>query len=660
MTKSSKDTKDSIRTVGCAFNKLVPSPEHRNAIIKAVHITHRSTVVLTELLNMHVRRMLSASQSADLACVFNSNWIKQAYNLVTNGSDRAYVDKELSITLQECMPSFTPYSRSGLGQCLCYEAINLAAVASNNVWMHFTKRVHIFVKQRHALGDDAYRALDKVERRRRRLTLMQVASDICRAPDAQRASSASWHAEVQTLRAEIGIDTAVGSWDNKPLLYHLKERPHRFLRAMAHMSAYIESSGGRAFALFPLRRANVPRHVRFDQLALRQVLALGGSEHTKNKQTEARKARREGKASSTSDQSEPVKRVRRSKDDMYEEKHSLFSSVVDLKAADVQQAHRFDFAFTTDGVCARVQMRKAVSSSKRKRSEVEPSAPPRREFWTIDTFKNEQRLGDLHVIGVDPGKAELIVGVDMDDPKNSTPVRYTMKQRQRDRRSVQYAREAETGKPEIVKQAFAKLAGFSSRTSDLERFCAFCAKRHETLEEVWKFYMGPAHRKRRWKTYIKTQQSEQRLYERLQTLHEPDDKRTLVLAYGSWGLVAGRPGTACNRGTPPCVGVGLMRKLAQRFTVVLTPEAYTSKTCCKCLGACGPWKEKEEEMGYKIRGLRRCQNEECILPVNRDKNGATNIGTQFMRLMRGQGPIRAMTDEDLEFHRAALCFECED
>ena len=117
-------------------------------------------------------------------------------------------------------------------------------------------------------------------------------------------------------------------------------------------------------------------------------------------------------------------------------------------------------------------------------------------------------------------------------------------------------------------------------------------------------------------------------------------------------MVAGRAGAAYNRGNPPCIGVGLMRKLSRRFVVSPTPEAYTSKTCCGCLGPCGPWEEKEGQMGEKIRGLRRCTQRDCMLPLNRDKNGATNIGTNFMRLFENKTPIRSMSDEDLAFHRA--------
>ena len=44
-------------------------------------------------------------------------------------------------------------------------------------------------------------------------------------------------------------------------------------------------------------------------------------------------------------------------------------------------------------------------------------------------------------------------------------------------------------------------------------------------------------------------------------------------------------------------------------------------------------------MGKKIRGLRRCTQRDCMLPLNRDKNGATNIGTNFMRLFEDKTPI---------------------
>ena len=114
----------------------------------------------------------------------------------------------------------------------------------------------------------------------------------------------------------------------------------------------------------------------------------------------------------------------------------------------------------------------------------------------------------------------------------------------------------------------------------------------------------------------------------------------------------------------------MMRKLSKRFLVSPTPEQFTSKTCCRCLHPCAPWAEVEDKMKpilekrtkrYKgIRGLRICQNDACKLPQNRDRTGASNIGLQFSRLFTGRGPIRSMTDDDLEFHRHDVCLRCED
>ena len=132
-----------------------------------------------------------------------------------------------------------------------------------------------------------------------------------------------------------------------------------------------------------------------------------------------------------------------------------------------------------------------------------------------------------------------------------------------------------------------------------------------------------------------------------------------MLAYGSWGLTTSRK----FKGLPPCIGVGLARRLATEFIVVPTPEQYTSKTCPKCLGPCGAHptlrhllrpRRRRTTAGCKaaaktpreIRGLRVCQNESCKLHLSRDHTGACNIATNFERLVRNEAPIRKLTAED--------------
>ena len=153
-----------------------------------------------------------------------------------------------------------------------------------------------------------------------------------------------------------------------------------------------------------------------------------------------------------------------------------------------------------------------------------------------------------------------------------------------------------------------------------------------------------------------SQVSEELLYKRLEKLRTADDSRPLCLAYGSWGLVAGRVG-ACNKGNPPCIGVGLMRKLSKRFLVAMTPEQYTSKICRRCDGLCGAHPTLRSQHGTEIRGLRLCQQNACSLLQNRDRTGSYNIGRQFNRLFQGLPPLRALSsvEEEMTLLQCGVC-----
>ena len=450
-----------------------------------------------------------------------------------------------------------------------------------------------------------------------------------------------------------------GEWDDNSLLWHLKATPERFLKTMHIMSGQREMADRKAFALFPLRHHLVPRHIHFCQKCLRDLLKLGASEHTKAKAKEKRDAkRRKGNDGALL---EVAPRARRNKEDLMEEKAEVFNQVIDIRAAKLQQRQYFDWAFSTDGMCARLKCRKPGDNALKKGEKVAPLLTlPKRGLFAINELKRVSRLEALHVVGIDPGIREIIVAVDQDDPKGTTPVRYTQRQRSHDIRTRQYADEGRREKPDEVRAAEQALSDFSSRASSLSAFGTYCAERHRNLDECLAFYAPMAFRHRRWKKYIKTQQSEERLFARLRAIHKKGDERTLVLAYGAWGATTGTLPAGVKKGNPPTIGVGLMRKLAKRFVVSLTPEHHTSKTCCKCMAPAGPWVEKEAKWGKKVRGLRVCQDERCKLPQNRDRMGAANIGHQFRRLFDGLNPIKQMSDEERAFHALNVaCIECD-
>ena len=626
-----------LRTIGCRVEKLIPDAQIVADIRTAVQRVHEATIHATALLNLHVRRCIR--DGVAMHRLFDGNWLIKAFQEVTTGDKTPSVDLELSKTRQLLMPELHRPNRTGLTQLMQANANTLETFGHNNCWMHFQHRVHDHVRLHLQLSEAEYKALSSDQRKARKMQMLRVTQDLLRKPNDALTSDACYHDWLRSERVRLQIDDAVGEWDDKPLLYHLKVKPkaHRFLLAMSIMSADREAAGRHAFSLFPLRRNMVPKHVRFDKKSLHDTL-------------QALKNERQGK------------KRKAPGDDRF-----TFDGVIDTRCVRTTNKWTIKDGFTTDGICARVQQQRVQSLPKKRQS---PTSLPQRGIWAIDELKRVSRLEELHVVGIDPGKKELVVAVDQDAGGRGRSVRYTQRERQKDMRSRQYADEMSRSKPDSVRCTEEDLANTNSYSANVETFCLYVWQRQEGLTERLAFYAELGHRRRRWKSYLKSQQSEEKLYQKLKAIHKKGDSRTLVLAYGSWGLIAGRAGNAANKGLPPSIGVGLMRKLGKRFLVSPTPEQFTSKTCCRCLHPCGPWADVETKMKpilekrmkhYNgIRGLRICQNEDCKLPQNRDRTGASNIGLQFTRLFAGRGPIRSMTAEDLEFHRHNLCLGCDE
>lgn len=676
---------DGTRTVACSLEKLVPDASVVSDIRLVVIRAHEATTQATTLLNLHIRRCVADGIPVS-ANLFDHNFLLKAFYEVTECRNKTRPltrDRALAATAERFMSGIRKVPRDGLTQVLHFNSEGIAVTAKTNVWMHFGTRVHSYVKAHLKLSKEEYDDLTKDQKAERALRMFRIAADIRRPPDEPMTSDAKDHAFVEQHRAHLRIDEAVGEWDDKPLLYHLKAAPHRFVLPMALMSKFMEQSGGKAFALYPLRRSLVPRFVRFDSVGFQKAL-------------QAMKNEREGRRTRS-----------RNSDDI------TFANTLDYRAAGVAQRWRLEDGFCTDGVSARLQQlqgskaslvqrraekddaqRRKQEGRKRKREEEQASGvktksktsakstkPPKKDpnktkdtppplahlptrgMWAIDEIKHLTRVEDadghrrnIHVVGIDPGKRELIVATDSDDP-SSRPVRYTLRQRQKDMRSRQYADESRRSVPLDVRQSLQALSHCNSRSSSLRSFHMYAKARQKCLSDCLDAFADLSHRRRRWKTYIKVQKSEESVYAKLREMRTDD--RPLVLAYGSWGLVAGRTG-ACNKGNPPCIGVGLMRKIARRFLVVPTPEQYTSKTCHRCFGECGPHPTMRTSKNKEIRGLRVCQDESCRSHLNRDTNASRNIGLQLKRLLQDQGPIRRLSDRDLEFNRHQLCLGCEE
>ena len=664
------DSDGDERTVRCHFEKSVPDVQIVHDLRTIVARAHEASIYVSELLNIYVRQQLEETQSCK-PLVFNNNELRFAFQSVVHHHHVHKVNPVFQKAFEK-MPSFEPVNGAGMEQVFQYIQNNMAATATTNVWYHFKNRMYKHIKFKHGVDAETFKSMSKEDRNRLKLHHLQITTDMLSMSNVAYTSQESVHEWITSERKRLHIHDFLLTLPSKQDTVEsvMKKHPEKSMWAMSVMSSEAEANGGKAFAIYPLRRHLVVRFIHFDERALNSALQATRNERLHRKR-------------------------KLNADEVF-----TFDNVIDIRASKLCQRWRVLKSFDTDGVsihfkqlkgskeateeikrkrermhAARAEARKAKKEGRErvkpeKKKNVAPVKPtmttlPKRGIYAIDTIKHLSRK-EYHVIGIDPGKHNLVQAVDPERPKsNDGRVRYTLKERQRDMRTRQYCDEAQRGKHPNIQEGEEQLSRCNSRSVVLDTFVKYCLCRRCFLKEALQFYGQLDHRCRRWKRAVKTQKSEQKLYDRLASLKT--DERPLVLAYGSWGLTSGKG----FKGLPPCIGVGLIRKLAKQFVVVPTPEHYTSKTCVRCFSECGAHptlkreiKERQKDGSNKlvrkeIRGLRVCQNESCKLFMNRDHAGACNIATNFSLLVQGSGTIRQLNPMELELNRleCSLCTE---
>jgi len=159
------------------------------------------------------------------------------------------------------------------------------------------------------------------------------------------------------------------------------------------------------------------------------------------------------------------------------------------------------------------------------------------------------------------------------------------------------------------------------------------ATRQEVAQDLGRFYGWVLFRRRRYEAFCGRRSSEDKFVHRLRDTF--GDVKCLF--YGSWGA---QPNL---RHQPPSPGIGLRRRLASHFPVLVTPEPNTSSRCPHCLhgsSLCHPRRRlvrlrdgREEER--EVHHLLRCTSPKCPTPWwHRDKLGASNVWTQGECVLR--------------------------
>ena len=629
MTSSS----DGGRVVATSLETVVADELHIEKIRDAVQRVHKMTIDATELMAMHVTRCLH--ENLPPPDVTNANWVKSVMMEVSKipnakGDQRKNEDLLLSETRQRYMPSLELTDRSRLDQLLMFQATMIAANTKTNLWFHMRKRVFRFVRQQHPRSEDMDKKIHK-------LMLHRLCDDLCKPVGLAFESDELHHEWITEWKTRLHLHNL----KYQSMEYNVKTNTTSLIHATWEINRVLEDAGEKCISCIPFRRQMRPGFCNFDTRAIAAVLGLGKKDTCS----------------------------------LEEWKNTTWRNVLHFgKSIKVPSGSAFGCSMRTDGVSVRLvilPMERATTSKSRtlkgkkrhrdeddaKEASTSKNTPssisiPRPALYTIDQIKHLSRtLQHATVVGADPGKSELLVCArvypDAAVPK-APSVRYTSAQRRHETSTKLHAELAHKEMPPSLQEGTLKLSEYSSRSSYPDRLGDYFKTRRTMLKDALEHYGNLKYRYRAWTRFRREQRSITDFVRRIKGLADDKDS-PIILAYGSWANVAGKPGRKENKGHPSCIGKGLRAKLAKHFVVVSTPEAWTSKTCSKCGGRCDGCMEVDnrcrqfrDQICQRIecgilpsttrrpplaaRGLRRCTNPDCGIFLNRDHNAAVNIG----------------------------------
>lgn len=245
-------------------------------------------------------------------------------------------------------------------------------------------------------------------------------------------------------------------------------------------------------------------------------------------------------------------------------------------------------------------------------------------------YLDELNEADLNVcrqrklVGVDPGKQSLVYLMDQDHQK----LRYTASQRRKESRSQRcqgiILREKTL---HHIQEEETKLSEYQCQTVDYHKFKTYIVEKTKLNDTVREFYERELFRKMKWRKWIAKRKSEDHFLNRIeQTYGKPKD---VLLCYGNWS----QPHQMKH--LMPTMGVGLRKKIHQKFDMVLIDEFRSSKLCNQChkelthYQTTDPAQPDKVQSIYRLLVCPRCQSDSLtsknIYFFNRDANACGNL-----------------------------------
>jgi hypothetical protein len=519
-----------------------------------------------------------------------------------------------TLELQEKLTSFynehyKPYTQpeqldyKHMSNVLSYLCEDIITMYENNIQLHYVDYVERFVNvvwKKKMLVEKIRKIFPTKKEKESRIrkleqNLRKIKNDLLNVDNkVPYTSQPHYHSWITQQKKHIIPNKE--KFQKQSIYYDLKCSPMDYFPCMITMMKHVENELETISNVFPLRRSISPGYIRLDTITLVYLLLR----------------KEQGKVCEYNNKGNTKK---------HEDKIWHFFFRTEKKVF-----HKTDFSFhhmiSTDGVGVSVLFLREDLVEKRL-----PSAKKciSRELY-IDELDDYSGLQDKKIVGIDPGKEDLIYCVD-DASKDATVFRYSQNQRRKETKMKKYnniilAMKTNKIQGKSVIEYETELSNYNRKTLQIDKFKTYINEKNRINNILFGFYAKHLFRKLKFGRHINTKRNEQKMISNFRKMYGNPDE--VVICIGDWEQ------RKQMKYKEPTLGVGirsLFRK--NKYKVYLVDEFRTSCKCSKCDGgACEKFLIRENPKPKKnnmrlVHGLLRCKS--GCGEWNRDRNGSSNI-----------------------------------
>ena len=490
-----------------------------------------------------------------------------------------------------------------MSNMLSYLCEDIMTMYENNIQLHYVDYVERFVNvvwKKKMLVEKIRRIFPTKKEKETRIRqlereLRQIKNDLLNVEQNVAYTSRSYYHKWITQQKKHILPNKE-KFQKQSIYYDLKCNPMDYLPCMVTIMKQVENDFETISNVFPLRSSIAPGYIRLDTITLVYLLLR----------------KEQGKKSDYSNQGNTKK---------HEDKIWKFFFRTEKK-----MFHKNNFSFhhmiSTDGVGVSILFIRDDLVGKRLPNAKKCAS---KELY-IDELTDYSALQNKKIIGIDPGKEDLIYCVD-DASKDANVFRYSQDQRRKETKMKKYnniilGMKTNKIQGKSVIDYETELSLYNRKTLCIDKFKTYINEKNRINHILFDFYAKQLFRKLKFGRYINSKRNEQKMISDFRKMYGTPDE--VVICIGDWEQ------RQQMKYKEPTLGIG-MRSLFRKnkYNVYLVDEFRSSCKCSKCDGGvCEKFMVRKNPRPNKdemrlVHGLLRCKS--GCGSWNRDRNGSSNI-----------------------------------